>query len=194
MIFIKNPIEGKVKTRLGKDIGHLRAVEIYKRLLEHTRTVALDTQSRRWLWYGDYVNNEDSWAEKDFDKKLQKGDSLGDRMNHAFEEAFDQGFERVVIIGSDCPEITEKTLSSAFEALDEYDVAIGPANDGGYYLLGMRKKVNLFNNKSWSEESVFEDTISDIQSQKLSYKILEELTDLDTIEDLKKFPEYDTSN
>lgn len=192
MTFIKNPIAGKVKTRLGKDIGHQKAVEIYKKLLNHTREVTEDTNCKRWLWYGDYINLEDDWSTEKFDKKLQQGESLGDRMNLAFEDAFDQGFKKVIIIGSDCPEISPTILNKTFKLLERDDVVIGPANDGGYYLLAMRKKVNLFEEKTWSEETVFEETIKDIKSQNLSYKVLEELTDLDTVEDLKKFPEYDT--
>lgn len=194
MIFMKNPIPGKVKTRLGKDIGHERAAKIYEKLLGYTCEIVQKIDSQKWVWYGDYINQDDIWSPEHFQRKLQKGNSLGDRMLGAFEEAFDHQNERVLIIGSDCPEINVKIIQEAFDSLNGSDVVIGPANDGGYYLLGMRKKVNLFEGKTWSEPSVFRETVEDVKAQGLSYKILKELTDLDTIEDLKKFPEYDTSN
>lgn len=188
LIFIKNPIPGKVKTRLAKDLGDEKAVEYYKKLLEITRAQAEGTNAIKWLCYGDFINNQDNWRDEVFLKKLQHGENLGDRMSHFFNEGFNSGFNRIVIIGSDCPELKSSDLNKAFEFLKQKDAVIGPANDGGYYLLGLSKNVNLFENKEWSTESVFDDTISDFKKENLSFEILEEKIDLDTVEDLKYFP------
>lgn len=188
LIFIKNPIPGKVKTRLAKDIGNEKAVEYYKKLLSITHKAAAKTDADRWICYGDYINEEDLWTTDSFVKKLQYGETLGDRMKSFFDEGFEKGYKRIVIIGSDCPDLNEEDLNNAFTQLKNNDAVIGPANDGGYYLLGMSKKVDLFKDKVWSTESVFDDTLQDFEKNKMSFKILEEKVDLDTFEDLKKFP------
>ncbi|MEQ9262975.1 MAG: TIGR04282 family arsenosugar biosynthesis glycosyltransferase [Owenweeksia sp.] len=169
-------------------MGHPRAVEIYKKLLTLTRKAALEVEADRQLHYGDYINHEDEWFPDDFEKILQEGHDLGQRMHKAFSDAFDRGYKHVVIIGSDCPEIDAKTLQDAFTRLNQNDAVIGPANDGGYYLLGLSRKVNIFTDIKWSTESVFDETVSQIKKHHLSYYVLPEKTDLDTIEDLQKFP------
>ncbi|HBF21737.1 MAG: glycosyltransferase [Owenweeksia sp.] len=189
LIFIKNPIQGKVKTRLGKDLGHHQAVEIYKKLLEVTRLAALGVNAARQLYYGDFINQEDNWSPQDFEKKLQHGNDLGARMHEAFVKGFDEGYKKIVIIGSDCPEMDAQTLEEAFRKLEDHNVVIGPANDGGYYLLGLSQKVNIFENVDWSTESVFDQTLAQVKKQGLSRALLPEKTDLDTIDDLKKFPD-----
>jgi rSAM/selenodomain-associated transferase 1 len=188
LIFIKNPLPGKVKTRLAKDIGEEEAVLVYKKLLSITHQEALGVNAERWICYGDFINQEDIWTEDSFKKKLQSGKNLGERIKPFFEVGFSKGFKRIVIIGSDCPEINAHGLNGAFDKLKTSDAVIGPANDGGYYLVGLSKNVNLFENKTWSTESVFDETVADFKSYDLSYQILEEKVDLDTFEDLKKFP------
>ncbi len=188
MIFIKNPIPGRVKTRLGKDIGHDKAVTYYKKLLEITRLAAENTQADKWLWYGDFVNETDPWSPSIFHKKLQHQGGLGQRMQHAFLDAFKAGYKKVAIIGSDCPEMSPQILEEAFAKLDETDAVIGPANDGGYYLLAMKKPLPVFENVDWSTGSVLAQTTKHLKKDGLTYSLLQELTDLDTVEDLKHFP------
>lgn len=185
---MKNPIPGKVKTRLAKDLGEEKAVEYYKKLLKITREESEKTDAVKWLCYGDFINENDEWKEEIFLKKQQFGNSLGDRMSSFFKEGFDSGFKRIVIIGSDCPDLQSSDLDQAFAKLYVSDAVIGPANDGGYYLLGLSKNVDLFKNKEWSTESVFKDTLEDFKKEKLSFDILAEKIDLDTLEDLKNFP------
>lgn len=188
LIFIKNPIPGQVKTRLAKDLGEEKAVEYYKKLLKITRDEAQKAKAKKWLCYGDFVNSQDEWSEEVFVKKLQLGGSLGDRMSMFFKEGFKAGFKRIIIIGSDCPELLSSDLDEAFNILKNSDAVIGPANDGGYYLLGLSKDVDLFQNKEWSTESVFADTLKDLKKENLSFEIVAEKIDLDTLEDLKNFP------
>lgn len=185
IIFIKNAESGKVKTRLAKDIGNENALTIYKFLLDHTRQVASALDVSRLLFYGSRIDPDDEWPEELYKKMVQKGHDLGTRMFNAFKEAFYQGCEQVIIIGSDCPEIDPGLLRTAFTKLEAYDFVLGPARDGGYYLLGMNYLENrLFINKNWSTDSVALDTLKDIQElNKLCY-LMPELNDIDTIEDL----------
>lgn len=184
IIFVKNPIAGRVKTRLAAGIGNQKALEIYLHLLEITRSVATKIDCTRHVFYSDEIVS-DEWDEDQFNKHLQQGDSLGDRMKNAFETVFTLGAKKAIIIGSDCPELTSEIIDSAFSSLDDKDVSIGPAKDGGYYLLGMKKPIPvLFEDKQWSTDSVFDDTIIDLMENRLIYERLPVLSDLDTIYDL----------
>ena len=110
---------------------------------------------------------------------------LGERMERAFGQAFAQDYDKVIIIGSDCIEISTEIIEDALKALDDHNVVIGPAHDGGYYLLGMdRHYPHLFKNKIWSTEDVFLDTLLDIKKLKLSYSLLPTLSDVDEEKDL----------
>ncbi len=194
LIFIKNPIPRKVKTRLGKNVGYNKAVDIYRKLMHTTREASMTSSSDNWLYYSDFIDTNDDWPSEGFEKKLQQGRNLGEKMEHAFKTAFVKGYKRVIIIGSDCPEISGELLDKAFYLLDKNEVVIGPALDGGYYLLGMKRYYGLFENKEWSTDSVLKETRKELEKKKISYATLKVLSDLDTIEELKKFPDYDSSN
>ncbi len=184
IIFVKNPVAGKVKTRLAAGIGKEKALEVYLKLLEITRQAALRTNCTRHVFYSDEIEF-DAWDDDHFNKHVQEGHSLGERMQNAFENIFSLGADQVVIIGSDCPELTTEVIEEAFDTLNEKDTVIGPAKDGGYYLLGMKKNHHvLFENKQWSTDSVLEDTIIDLIEKRLTYGRLQQLSDLDTIYDL----------
>lgn len=185
MIFAKNPDLGKVKTRLARSIGDEKALYIYLKLLEHTHSIAQRINADKAIFYSERVEDFDLLDYYKFPKYLQKGDSLGERMDRAFGSAFAQSYERVVIIGSDCYELSDEIIESAFEALENHEVVVGPARDGGYYLLGMNRHYpHFFRNKTWSTADVFLDTLLDIKKLKLSYKILPTLSDVDEENDL----------
>ncbi|NEU08228.1 glycosyltransferase [Flavihumibacter sp. R14] len=187
IIFIKNPEAGTVKTRLAKTIGPAKALLVYNYLLDHTRLISSKTKADRLLFYSGFVPETDDWSSKKFQKHLQYGDDLGSRMSTAFDQAFSKGYPRVIIIGSDCLELNENLIATAFDKLSAYDFVIGPANDGGYYLLGMNSPYpELFKNKDWSTETVFEQTLSQIQSFSKSFYILPKLSDIDTIRDMNE--------
>lgn len=189
IVFVKNPQLGKVKTRLASTIGDARALEIYRRLLAHTREAAEGVRATRSVWYSHFIDSVDLWNSNAFDKYLQDGDSLGDRMMNAFATGFSNGYQKVVIIGSDCPGITPALIEQAYAALDESEVVFGPAEDGGYYLLGMRQLyLDLFQHKKWSTENVLLDSIIDLQKRNISYATLEMLSDVDHEADLAKYP------
>lgn len=185
MIFAKNPEIGKVKTRLAKTIGDEKALMIYLKLLEHTHAVADRVFADKAIFYSSRVQEFDILDYYKFPKFLQKGDDLGERMERAFGQAFAQHYEKVVIIGSDCYELTSDIVEDAFAALDESNVVLGPAHDGGYYLLGTgRHYPHLFKNKKWSTADVLLDTILDLKKLRLSYRLLPTLSDVDEENDL----------
>ena len=108
-------------------------------------------------------------------------------MKAAFSFLFQEKYNKIVIIGSDCFELTNAIIDNAFIALNEHDVVIGPATDGGYYLLGMRQFFPfIFDDKHWSTEYVFTETTEDLDNHKISYAVLQQLTDVDTEEDWLK--------
>lgn len=185
MIFYRNPALGKVKTRLAATLGEEKALAVYIHLAAHTREVAKLATCDRWIFYSDYVDTEDAWENSFFKKKLQQGDDLGAKMKNAFTLGFEAGYKRICIIGTDCLELNASIVNEAFQQAHEHDVVIGPAQDGGYYLLGMKRiHSDFFTAKKWSTPSVFQDTLSDIQALGLSSAILQTLRDVDEASDL----------
>lgn len=187
IIFIRNPELGKVKTRLAATVGNEKALEIYKELLAHTKVITATVNADKFVFYFNEISEDDSWSAPGFTKKLQPGGDLGDKMKAAFGFLFQEKYNKVVIIGSDCFELTRTIIDNAFAALNKHDVVIGPASDGGYYLLGMRHFFHfVFEQKHWSTEQVFKETMEDLDIHNISYAVLEELTDVDTEEDWLK--------
>lgn len=184
LIFIKNPQKGKVKTRLAATLGNEKALAIYKQLLNHTHQVVQSVQADKQLWYSDFIPESDDWDDTQVKKRIQHGNDLGQRMKVAFKRAFENNKSKVVIIGSDCAQLQPRHLEQAFDALKNNEAVIGPARDGGYYLLGMNRFIPaLFNGKPWGEDAVLKQTITDFQRQNIKYKLLEKLNDIDTEKD-----------
>ncbi len=194
IVFVKNPEPGKVKTRLAKDIGNAPAVDVYRQLLQHTHTVLLPIAADKFIFYADEINRRDLWEIHSFYKQLQHGNDLGERMQHAFAFLFELGYEQVLIIGSDCPQISPDHLNNAFELLETHDICIGPVDDGGYYLLGLRAvHPAFFSNKAWSTDTVYSSTIHDAAEAGLTVAVTEQLRDVDTLtdwEELKELLDY----
>ena len=187
IIFIKNPSLGKVKTRLAKEVRDQEALNIYKALLTYTRQVSKEVRALRFLFYADYINEQDEWSNQKFIKGLQDQGDLGDRITEAFRITLEQ-CEKAVIIGSDCPQIKASHVEAAFEALNKKDVVIGPTIDGGYYLLGMKKlHLPLIEDIPWSSGQEFEVTLKRALKNHLTIEVLEALADVDYKEDWEKF-------
>ena len=181
IIFIKNPQPGKVKTRIAATTGDEKALEIYKHLLQYTCRITKDLPQDKWLFYSEFIDEKDSWSNDIYHKQIQSGDDLGQKMLNAFKFCFDKGYEKISIIGSDMMEISASTLHNAFAQLKKHDIVIGPAKDGGYYLLGMNKlHPILFQNKSWSTSTVMTDTLADSKKLGLTHYELPTLCDIDT--------------
>ncbi len=185
IIFYRNPELGKVKTRLAASIGDAKAYAIYLLLAQHTRSITQDLPQNKALYYSDYIDTEDAWSNNRFQKFLQSGEDLGEKMENAFKAGFNFGYKSICIIGTDCLDLTGQIISEAFRQLLSHDVVIGPAVDGGYYLLGMNYLHEaLFKNKKWSTESVLTNTLDDAEVSGLSVFQLQVLNDIDRIEDL----------
>lgn len=186
MIFVKNLIPGLVKTRIAEDIGIDKALDVYMELVEHTHKITKKLEMDKAVYYSEYVEVEDIWDASDgYEPKVQKGHTLGEKMSIAFDEAFDS-YNKVAIIGSDCYELTAKLIQSAFVMLEDHDLVVGPAKDGGYYLLAMNEYLpQLFEGKAYSTDKVLEDLLTEAEGLQLNVYQLPELSDVDTLEDLK---------
>ena len=188
LIFTRNPELGKAKTRLAKTVGDETALEIYKFLLERTRDISSKVNADKAVYYSVKIRENDIWNPDIYQKYQQFGDDLGIRMLNAFKNGFEAGYKKVMIIGSDLYDLSEKNIEKAFVALDTNDVVIGPAEDGGYYLLGMNAlQENVFKNKKWGTASVRKDTLKDLSDKKV--KVLAFKNDIDVYEDIINIPE-----
>ena len=192
IIFIKNPVLGKVKTRLAKYIGDRSALQIYLSLLKHTFKITKELEDVvKVVYYSDVVEEDDMWISTSFGKSLQEGNDLGMRMKNAFQTAFNEGAERVVIIGSDCFELTQNYIEHAFNILNSNQAVIGPAVDGGYYLLGMNRMYSsVFQDVEWSSHNVFVSTFVKLKEEDIQFKLLPVLYDVDRVEDVPELLQY----
>lgn len=182
IIFARKPESGKVKTRLATALGNEKALEIYRLLLEHTRAVVQNLSCDVHVFLTG--KSEDAFWQNCYTHQ-QEGSHLGEKMHRAFARLFAEGYGKVVIIGSDCPGLSADDIDTAFSALDNDEVVIGPAADGGYYLLGMRKlHTSLFEARDWSHGQVFNRTMADIMKEGLSVHILRTLHDVDEASDV----------
>jgi len=185
LIFVKNSIPGKVKTRLAATVGDDEAIRVYHKLAQHTQLVTADLKEKKMVFYSDYIVQSDIWQNENYEKQIQVGNDLGKRMCNAFQYSFDYGNNKAVIIGTDCPGLNTSLLKKAFEELDSADVVIGPATDGGYYLLGMKiLYTELFNGIVWSTSDVRKETIKICLKLNLNYHLLDILPDIDEEKDL----------
>ncbi len=186
-IMAKSPEQGKVKTRLAETIGDQEALQVYSNLLNYTlREANCALWETTVHWSGNETNGVNI---HDFKSTSQKGNDLGSRMGNAFEHEFSLGAERVVMIGTDCAEITLGHIERAFGMLKLHDIVIGPAEDGGYYLIAMNEMhLEVLEGVPWSTEHVLEITKELAEESHLSVGYLEKLSDVDHESDLAKFP------
>lgn len=188
IVFVKSLIAGQVKTRLAATLGNDAAMEIYKQLLTNVHNKIRSLEVDKIVFYSDFIDEDDIWEKNIFQKEIQQGSDLGKRMENAFKASFAIGYKKTIIIGSDCPGIGEDILKNAFVKLNSFDIILGPAIDGGYYLLGMKKShPYLFQYINWSTDKVLQQTIDLCKRNQLSYFLLPELSDIDEETDLKYF-------
>jgi uncharacterized protein len=189
IIFVKAPRPGHVKTRLAETIGAQAACDAY---LDFVATVvgnlgALQNVQLRFS-PDDALSEIRQWLRPGWTAAPQGDGDLKQRLTSAFREAFSAGVERVAIIGSDCPDITRDDIESAWSALGDHDVVLGQAEDGGYWLIGLRgEQPSLFQNIAWSTNVVLEETLARAKTANLKTKLLRQLSDIDTAEDLRRF-------
>jgi rSAM/selenodomain-associated transferase 1/rSAM/selenodomain-associated transferase 2 len=188
ILFVKYPVEKKVKTRLAKRIGNKKAVNIYSLLAENVvKNIQRLKNTYNYIFYSEESEKEKikNWIKGGYFYAPQKGNGLGEKMSNAFKLVFGHGATKVLIVGTDIPDVSTDVIEEAIRVLDQYDVVIGPSPDGGYYLLGMKKFTpELFENITYSTNTVFEDTIEKMKTKNLSYTTLETLEDIDTESEL----------
>ena len=184
ILFTRVPELGKVKTRLAQDTGDEKALRVHEFLLEKT-LYAIRVSGFESEVHCPELPEGKIPGGLEFPQLQVEGD-LGKKMSHAIENAFDNGEEAVILIGSDCPEITGEILQKAGGALLEFDLVLGPAKDGGYYLIGMKNSYpSLFQDIPWSSNQVFNLTFQAANKLKLKISLLPVLTDIDTVQDLE---------
>jgi rSAM/selenodomain-associated transferase 1 len=186
IIFAKGKGE-KVKTRLAQDLGSMNASKIYYFLVELLMHSIDQVDKNYDILF--FIQGDNRYYQEKFPSipvKSQNEGSLGDKIDQAFSLGFKE-YESVIIIGTDCPDLSVDEINHAFGRLTKFDVVIGPAEDGGYYLLGMNQKINIWDSVSWSESVVFEQTIHLIQGKNLTYNTLAKKRDIDTKVDLEYY-------
>ncbi len=190
IIFTRYPEPGSTKTRLIGALGANGASELQRQMTELAVGIACELKALigiaieiRFVGGDDFKMRQ--WLGNDIEYAAQIGLDLGERMDNAFKDGFDKGFDRIVVVGSDCPELTTDILNEAFQALDHHPVVLGPASDGGYYLIGLKQRLsNVFQNIPWGTQNVLEVTRTALSSLEVSCTLLERLSDVDTPEDL----------
>jgi uncharacterized protein len=188
LIFAKNLIHGEVKTRLASTVGHDKAMTVYEQLIAHTIETTKHLPVDKTVFYSKRIELEDAWDNKIYEKNIQTGNDLGDKMKNAFATVFGNRNKKLVIIGTDCPDLNASVIMNAYVYLEDHDIVIGPASDGGYYLLGMKKlHPRLFEKIDWSTGKVLAQTLQICESSNLSTFLLPELSDIDDENDLKKY-------
>ena len=189
-VFVKAPVAGRVKTRLAAEIGPLRAAALYRCLGSQVVQALAGEEYETVVWYAPRCDGRlvRAWLKglgvSRF--RAQSGGELGNRLRGAFATHFCEGARRTLIIGSDCSGVDRGVVRAAFAALDEHDVILGPAHDGGYYLIGLRAPApQLFRGIAWSTEAVLEQTLARARQLELNAAMLPTLRDVDTASDAR---------
>jgi rSAM/selenodomain-associated transferase 1 len=191
IILTKNPELGKGKSRLAATVGNENALIIFKELIKHTVSITQKLDCDKWVLFSDYIGGNEYFEDSIYSKHLQEGNDLGDRMRNAFVKATDAGYEKVILIGSDCYQLTQSELEKGFNNLDSNDFVFGPAEDGGYYLIGTTTTfTKVFDNKTWSTKTVLYEAIRDVEGADYTLGLLSTLSDVDYEEDLGELKKF----
>ncbi len=186
IVFIRLPVLGHVKTRVASTAGDTKALAVYHQLVTITLDAAAASNVNVFLFYSGGLP-EKSDRLPGFTYLEQSNGGLGEKIEHALATVLAK-HEKVVIIGSDCPELSASTIQNSFYALDTFDIVVGPATDGGFYLLGCTKRHPfLFNQIQWSSTTVLSQLLTNAREQSLSYELLNSLSDIDTEKDWMEF-------
>lgn len=197
IIFGRYPVPGRTKTRLIPALGPAGAAELQRNLTEKTLNTVKSFTSGHGIgvevcFEGGSERKIHRWLGSGMAFSRQKPGDLGVRMRSAFSNAFQRGAERVVLLGTDIPDVTTHHLEQAFNDLKGNDLVLGPSTDGGYWLMGLNYPVDLFRGINWGTRAVLEQTTAQAKEKNLRVKKLDPLTDVDTMEDLKQMlPEWD---
>ena len=190
IIFTRYPEPGNTKTRLIPALGDVGAANLHKQMTEQTIFQVKELQKMTRVsvevrFTGGDLEKMQNWLGNDLGYQFQGEGDLGARMERSLINAFNQKAEKVIIIGTDCPDLNSQILTTAFEQLEVFNLVLGPALDGGYYLMGLQQPIaELFMNISWGTDQVFAKTVEIAQKLNLSIGYLQPLADIDRPEDL----------
>jgi rSAM/selenodomain-associated transferase 1 len=192
ILFVKLPEKGKVKSRLAQHMHEDLVLRLYENMVMDTIDMLKKGRFPFRICFtpADASDKIAKWLGHEHPSFPQTGDDLGDRMEGAFVRVFAGVVHEALLIGSDIPGLTTEVIEEAFDALLRNDAVIGPADDGGYYLIGFRKRSfepGIFHDMVWSTGTVFRETMDKLHDASLKVHVLPELTDVDTVEDLKTF-------
>ena len=194
IIFTRYPVPGATKTRLIPALGPVGAADLQRSLTERIYRQAFAFSTKNRVSIEICVKDGDekkmrTWLGRGFEYSRQAPGDLGQSMETAFTNAFRKGSRRVILLGTDIPELGEKQhLEKGFEALEKNDLVLGPSTDGGYYLVGLRRNAAIFEGVSWGRTTVLDQTLGLAHKAGLSIHTLEPLTDIDTEQDLDLLP------
>lgn len=194
IIFTRYPEPGKTKTRLIPALGAEGAAALHRQMAEQTvQQVRFLQQTAIEVWYvGGSQKLMQNWLGADLTYTEQPAGDLGDRMCAAFRSSFARGYDAVMIVGTDCPDLTTAVLAEGFVGLQNQVLTIGPAIDGGYYLIGLQRLVpELFEGIAWSTPTVLSETLKIIDRLQLKVLLLPCLRDIDVPQDLEYLPAND---
>ena len=187
-LFAKPPVEGKVKTRLIPDVGIKSATAIYRHCLQSNIKLLKNSTFDTQIWLTEPSQHT---LFKNEEVKLQQGNNLGEKMYHALSAALSSHYNKVILIGSDCLDLTNALLRKVCEKLQQHDLVLIPALDGGYVLIAAKHSINpiIFKDIEWSSEKVLKQTIERAMSAGINTFVLNPLRDIDRAEDLQHYAE-----
>ena len=190
LIFTRYPVAGRTKTRLIPALGAAGAANLQRLMTERTlrtaENLAAEFQPEVEIRHAGGTGGQmKNWLGPNRIYREQGGGDLGEKMSRAMSEAFQAGYRQVMVIGADCPGLSPEILASGFAGLADHDLVLGPAKDGGYYLLGLARPCpELFSNRSWGSNLLLAETMTAAKKLALKCYLLEELADVDRPEDL----------
>ena len=189
IIFVKAPRPGTVKTRLAREIGEAAACAAYCRMVNDLRSNLARLEPVEIRFTPDDARKDVvQWLRPGWRLAPQGVGELGTRLQAAFAQAFASGSKRVVVIGSDCPTVTASDIELGWNELQEHDMVIGPAQDGGYWLIGLRSaRPRLFQEINWSTSTVLVETLKRAEAAGLKVKLMRQRSDIDSPTDWKEF-------
>jgi len=196
LVFTRYPEPGFAKTRLISALGEEGAADLHRQMTEHLleearKLPAIHPVSIRICFDGGDPERIQTWLGSEWGYAPQEGGDLGRRMVHALEEAFREGSDLAVLVGTDVPDLTAPILLQAFEKLENADLVLGPAEDGGYYLIGTRRSVferagpQLFSGIAWGTDAVLDQTLAAAEQLDVSWSLTDRLADVDRPEDVE---------
>ena len=188
-IFTRTPVLGRVKTRLQAELGAAGALAVHRRLAEETFVRMANCTADISLWVTEHSDETQDWHEQTgWPVHLQRGSDLGERMHHVLDHLLSAGAERACLIGTDCPTLDAAYVANGFAALRRGDVVVGPAEDGGYGLIGVRRSLpELFDDMPWGTDAVLKETRSRCEARGLSCVYLDVVWDVDEPGDWERY-------